>query len=274
METAIGVFASRDRAEDAVKRLVNQEVPEQAIIFLTRAESEADTTGKPVANTAGVAATLMSVPGIGPVFGLGLGAAALLGLGPRSGAAVRKAASVTAITQPALDEKYPDDVTFFREVLQQGRSLVVVRTDSSEIAKRASRTLDCLSLGLRPLSPAKMHAATRHNGNVAVIDISGRITHGEGNVRLREIVDDLLGKDHKKIVLNLGEVNYVDSSGMGELVRLYTSIRDQGGEMKLVNLSARVQSLLNMTRLHVVFKIEPDEAAAIAAFGRATQGNA
>jgi anti-sigma B factor antagonist len=156
--------------------------------------------------------------------------------------------------------------------LQQGRSLVVVRTDSLEIAKKASRALDRMGLGLRPLSPAKMHAATRQIGNVAVIDISGRITQGEGNVRLREIVDDLLAKDNKKLVLNLGEVYYVDSSGMGELVRLYTSIRNRGGDMKLVNLSGRVQSLLNMTSLNLVFKIEPDEAAAVASFGGSSQG--
>jgi len=285
VETAIGVFASRDCAEDAVKDLLRLGVPEEAIVFLTRAESEAKTTGKEVGATvggfvggaaalsAGVAtATLMFVPGIGQVFALGFGATALLGLvGAGAGVAVGRAISDTAPAQPTPDEKCSDDVTFFHEVLKQGRSLVVVRTESAEIAKKASYTLDRLGLGLRPLSPAKMQAATRHIGDVAVVDISGRITHGEGNVMLREIVYDLLGKDSKKILLNLGEVHYIDSSGMGELVRVYTTVRNQGAEMKLVNLSIRVQDLLQMTRLHVVFQIEGNEATAINSFGGDSQ---
>ncbi len=280
METAIGVFASRDRAEAAVKDLLRHGVPEPAIVFLTPAESDAKTADKQVAEnvgsgaglSTGVASTLMSVPGIGQVFALGLGAAALLGrLGAGTGAATAKAVSGMA-AQPTPDEKCSEDVACFREVLQQGRSLVVVRTDSAEIAKTASHRLDCLGLGLRPLSPAKMQAATRQIGNVAVVDISGRITYGEGNVRLREIVHDLLGKDNKKILLNLGEVHYIDSSGMGELVRIYRFIRSQGGEVKLVNLSGRVQGLLQMTRLSAVFQIEHNEAAAIASFGGGAQG--
>jgi anti-sigma B factor antagonist len=264
LETAIGVFASRAGAEDAVKHLVNQGVPEQSVVFLTQAatqgESEAPSgaigVGGPL-RSAKVAATLMSVPGIGQVLAMGFGAAALLGL----------VGAGSATAQPTPDEKCRDDVAIFREVLKQGRSLVVVRTDSLDIARTASRTLDRLGLGLRPLSPAKMQATTRQIGNVVVIDISGKITYSEGNVRLREIVHDLLGRDRKNILLNLGAVQYVDSSGMGELVRVYTTVRAQGGEMKLVNLSGRVQGLLQMTRLSAVFQIESDEATAIDSFG-------
>jgi len=260
VETAIGVFASRDCAEDAATKLLSLGVPDEAIVFLTPAESEAQvgSTQGGGGGRSGLAATLISVPGIGQVFALGFGAAALLGL---VGASVG-----AAPVQPTPDEKCSDDVAFFREVLKQGRSLVVVRTESAETAKKASYTLDRLGLGLRPLSPAKMQAATRHIGDVAVVDLSGKITHGEGNVMLRQIVHDLLGKDNKKILLNLGEVYYIDSSGMGELVRVYTSIRNQGGEMKLMNLSRRVQDLLQMTRLNAVFQIEDTQAAAIDSF--------
>jgi len=180
----------------------------------------------------------------------------------------------TSAPQPTPHEKCADDAAFFREILQQGQSLVVVRTESPEIAKSASRRLDCLGLGLRPLSPAKMQVSTRQACNVAVIDISGKITHGEGNVKLREIVRDLLGEDNNKILLNLGEVHYIDSSGMGELVRIYISIRNQGGEVKLVNPSRRVQDLLQMTRLTAVFQIEQDEAAAIASLRGPSPGDA
>src|SRR5207344_1964568 len=124
--------------EAAVKDLWAHGVPEPSVVFLTRAESEAE-TGR---GTAGMAATLMSVPGIGQVFALVLGAAALLGLGTGPTAAFAEPISHTPKPQPTPDQQCPDDAAFFREALQQGRSLVVVRTDSAEIARTASRRLD------------------------------------------------------------------------------------------------------------------------------------
>jgi len=84
---------------------------------------------------------------------------------------------------------------------------------------------------------------------------------------LREIVRELADKGNKKIVLNLGEVQYIDSSGVGELVKTHTTIRNQGGELKLTNLNRRVHDLLHMTRLSAVFDIQKDEASAIQSFG-------
>ena len=176
VETAIGVFASRDGAEGAVKDLLGRGVPEQAIVFLTRAETQSGATKQGASKVAG---TLMSVPGIGQVFALGLGAAALLGLGGNIDTAVTPVSDHPA-PLPTPNEKCSDDVAFFRDLLQQGRSLVVVRTDSAEIARTASRRLDCLGLGLRPLSAAKMQAAARQIGDIAVIDVSGKITYGDG----------------------------------------------------------------------------------------------
>jgi len=112
-------------------------------------------------------------------------------------------------------------------------------------------------------TPLKMQTTTRHIGDVAVVDISGRITLGEGNVMLREIVRGLIDNGTRKIVLNLGEVQYVDSSGVGELVKAHTTVRTQGGKLRLVNLNKRLHDLLQMTRLAAVFDIEPDETSAI-----------
>ena len=282
METAIGVFSSRDHAEEAVKELQERGVPEQSIVYLTRSESEAKTIAKEFGATvggfvggaagmsAGVVAATLLLPGIGPVFALGFGAAALLGLaGVGAGATVASSASHDAqAPQPTPDEKCSEDVAFFHEVLKEGRSLIVVRTESQEIATSACAILDRLGLGMEGKTPVKMQTGTRQVGDVIVLDISGRITLGEGNVVLREIVRDLADKGNKRIVLNLGDVNYIDSSGVGELVKTHTTIRSKGGELKLTNLNKRVHDLLQMTRLSAVFDIQKDEASALKTFGR------
>jgi len=113
-----------------------------------------------------------------------------------------------------------------------------------------------------------MKASTRQVDGVTIVDLSGRITLGEGSVVLRDTVKDLLGKGQKKILLNLGDVSYIDSSGIGELVSAYTSVRNQGGELKLLHLTKKVHDLLQITKLYTVFDVKDDEAAAISAFNR------
>jgi anti-sigma B factor antagonist len=278
METAVGVFSSRDRTEEAVKQLLQRGVPEQSIVFLTRSESEAKTitrkVGAYVGGFAGGAAGLGAgvvaaslLPGIGPVFALGFGAAALLGLaGAGAGATVASAAAPHSEAAPTPEEKCSEDAAFFREVLKKGQSLIVVRTESQEIASSACAVLDQLGLGMRDKTPVKMQTSTRQIDDIAVLDVSGRITLGEGNVMLREIVRDLADKGTRRIVLNLGEVDYIDSFGVGELVKTHTMIRSKGGELKLANLSKRVHDLLDMTRLSAVFDIQKDEASALKSF--------
>src|ERR1700746_1687266 len=113
-----------------------------------------------------------------------------------------------------------------------------------------------------------MKASNRQGGGINVVDMSGRITLGEGSVVLREAVKDLLAKGQKKILLNLGDVTYIDSSGIGELVSAFTAVRREGGELKLLNLTKKVHDLLQITKLYTVFDIKDDEAAAIKAFGK------
>ncbi len=111
-----------------------------------------------------------------------------------------------------------------------------------------------------------MKASTRQVDGIAVVDISGRITLGEGSTLLRDTVRDLVSKGKKQILLNLGDVTYIDSSGIGELVSAYTSVRNQGGELKLLNLTKKVHDLLQITKLYTVFDIKDDEAAAVKSF--------
>ena len=114
-----------------------------------------------------------------------------------------------------------------------------------------------------------MKASTRQVDGITIVDLSGRITLGEGSVVLRDTIKDLLSKGQKKILLNLGDVSYIDSSGIGELVSAFTSVRNQGGELKLLHLTKKVHDLLQITKLYTVFDVKDDEAQAIGAFARA-----
>ena len=107
---------------------------------------------------------------------------------------------------------------------------------------------------------------TRQVGDVSVVDVAGRITLGEGSSALRDTLRDLLAKDQKKILLNLGEVTYIDSSGIGELVSGFTTVTNQGGQLKLLSLTKRVQDLLQITKLYTVFDVHDEESHAIRSF--------
>ena len=106
----------------------------------------------------------------------------------------------------------------------------------------------------------------RQVGDVTVIDASGRITLGEGSSTVRDTIRDLTSSGKKKLLLNLGDVTYIDSSGIGELVSGYTSVTNQGGQLKLLNLTKRVQELLQITKLYTVFEVFDDEAAGVRSF--------
>jgi len=108
--------------------------------------------------------------------------------------------------------------------------------------------------------------STRQVGDVSVVDVAGRITLGEGSSALRESLRDMVSKNRKKILLNLGEVSYIDSSGIGELVSGFTTVTNSGGQLKLLNLNKRVKDLLQITKLYTVFDVHDDEAGAIRSF--------
>ena len=110
--------------------------------------------------------------------------------------------------------------------------------------------------------------STRQSDGVAIVDLRGRITLGDGSVTVRNTVHDLLAKGQKNILLNLGDVNYIDSSGIGELVSAFTTAKKQGGELKLLNLSKRVHDLLQITKLYTVFDVKDDEAIAVQSFSK------
>ncbi len=108
--------------------------------------------------------------------------------------------------------------------------------------------------------------STRQVGDVTVIDASGRITLGEGASNFRDTIRDLAAKGNKKLLLNLGEVSYIDSSGIGEMVSSFTTVTNGGGTLKLLGLNKRVKDLLQITKLYTVFEVFDDEPAALRSF--------
>jgi anti-sigma B factor antagonist len=114
---------------------------------------------------------------------------------------------------------------------------------------------------------ATIQASTRLVDGVVIVDISGQLRLGEGTGRLREVISQLVGDGYRKILLNLSGVVHIDSSGIGELMTTYTSLRNQGGELKLMNLTKNVRNLLQVTRLYTVFDVHEDQASALQSFG-------
>ena len=108
--------------------------------------------------------------------------------------------------------------------------------------------------------------ASREVDGVTVLDLNGRITLGEGSVQLREAVRDLISKGSKTMLLNMGDVNYIDSSGLGELVSAYTTAKNQSAQVKLLNLTKRIQDLLAITKLLTVFETYESEPEAVKSF--------
>jgi anti-sigma B factor antagonist len=111
-----------------------------------------------------------------------------------------------------------------------------------------------------------MRIDSRTVGDVKVLDCTGKITLGEGTIAVRNTIGDILQSGGKKIILNLADINYIDSSGVGELVHTYTTVASKGGQLKLLSLTKKVHEVLAITKLLTVFQIYDDEQAAVASF--------
>ncbi|MBN1568680.1 MAG: STAS domain-containing protein [Acidobacteria bacterium] len=111
-----------------------------------------------------------------------------------------------------------------------------------------------------------MKIDSRSVGDIYILDCSGKITLGEGTMAVRNTIQDILKTGGRKIVLNLANVNYIDSPGVGELVRTYTTVVGQGGQLKLLSLTKKIREILAITRLLTVFQVYDSETATIASF--------
>lgn len=113
---------------------------------------------------------------------------------------------------------------------------------------------------------AELNISERQAGDVTILDLSGKITIGEGSVALRGTIRRLLGEGKNKILLNLGSVGYIDSSGIGELVSSFTAVNKESGQLKLLNLTQKIQDLLAITKLLTVFDVFDDEGEALGSY--------
>jgi anti-sigma B factor antagonist len=280
VEIAIGIFDSTERAEQAVKELRQNQIPGQAIIFLTASENEAmsftnevgayvgGVMGGAVQFTAGqIGSALAMVPGFGQVYAIGLGAAALLHyLGSKVGATTVKRSLEASRFKLTAPEQSAIDTAYFIDVLKHGRSIVMVQTKFRDVAAEATAILDRLGLGKQTPTTSKAGSSTRQVEGLTIVDLRGRIDFGDGSTRLRDILGDLVKRGKTKVLLNMQDVDFVDSSGIGEMVRGHVQLAKIGGQLKLVNLSKHVTMLLQVTRLNKVFEIFDNELEGIKSF--------
>jgi anti-sigma B factor antagonist len=206
----------------------------------------------------------------------------LLGLlGKKAGAAAGAKLTKNVDADVVRDEQSAEDAEVFLGILKTDRSLIVVRTESHETAKTACVIFDRMGIAGTATPPIltppseKMQAVTRPAGNgVTVLEMRGRIILGAGNVVLRDAVQDLIVRGNILVLLDLREVEHIDSAGLGELVRSHTSLRKAGGQLKLLNPSAKIKEMLQMSMLHKVFDLQNDEVSAIKSFGRLSKSGA
>lgn len=233
--------------------------------------------GGAVQFTAGqIGSALAMVPGFGQVYAIGLGAAALLHyLGSKVGAsAVKRSLEESRFTLTA-PEQSAIDAAYFIDVLKHGRSIVIVQTRFRDVAAEATAILDRLGLGKQTPTATmpKAESSTRQVEGVTVVDLRGRIDFGDGSKRLRETLSELVTCGAQKVLLNMKDVDFVDSSGIGEMVRGHVQLAKIGGQLKLVNLSKHVHMLLQVTSLNKVFQIFDNEASGIKSFASGPAAN-
>ena len=272
MRTAIGVFADLNRAEEAIRKLLANHVPPERITFLTRSEPEAHSVGKHLADVGSSAQasalparfSVLSIPGIGHVFVQGPGDNAFA-------EAAASDASTASVLPPANDPwrnvsspaGAEDDAAFFRRVLLDGCSVIMVRSDSNAVATAACEVLDRLSLGIRRTAAGKSAVTVRQIPGAAVATFSGKLALDEGCRLLRETIRALLDAGQIRILLNLERLEFMDSAGLGELVRTHVAVRARGGQLTLIHPAPNVFQLLRVTKVDQVFDIAHDELSAL-----------
>ena len=273
MKTAVGIFSNADRAEEAIRALIKNQVPPERITLLTRSESDANRVGRhlpadqrsPAATGNPAQFSVLSIPGMNPVLVQGPDVNDLfeppVAAGSNLLSAPRSPDDPWRKTFPNSGEE--DDSAYFRRVLDAGSSVIVVRSDSHRVATAACEVLDKLSLGVGKAPSTKSQVSVRQVPGGAIATFSGKLALDDGCKLLRETVRAFLDAGQLRILLNLEHLGFLDSAGLGELVRTHVAVRNRGGQLTLVNPSPSVRHLLRLTRMDNVFDFAPDELTAL-----------
>jgi len=268
MDSAIGIFATRERAEEALLRLLKEHVPEDRIVFLTGSEKDVEQVGTRMSSNESRAGDMAVprlhsgslTPGSSTVFALEFAPANV------SCSAVARpilSAGTSSHFASLVGSPSSQDTEFFRRVLDDGQSVIIVRTNSTAAAAAACRIFDDLAWHMRRSGATQTSVIFRRIPGGALAEFTGKIALTDGTALLRESIRNFLNFGYKLILLDLERVDYVDSAGIGELVRSHATVRSHGGQLKLVRPSAGVLRLLQMTKLNKVFEIAPDQATAL-----------
>lgn len=270
MRTAVGVFSKLDQAEHAIRALLKNRVPPERITFLTRSEPDANSIGNHLYSDSGSANvgtparfSVISVSGIGPILVQGPDVTDIFDPSSQVGATHLRTASNDPWRQTPVAHGSDDDAAFFRRMLNDGCSVIVVRTDSSQIAMAAVEVLDKLSLGIGKPPAGKGHVSVRQIPGAAIATFSGKLALDDGCLLLRETIRAFLDARQLRILLNLERLEFLDSAGLGELVRTHVAVRARGGQLTLINPSPNVRQLLRVTKVDQVFDIAHDELSAL-----------
>jgi anti-sigma B factor antagonist len=253
MNTVVGIFSTRERAEQALTLLLQKHIPEYRIVYLTGSESDARAVDKKVGEAAG--------PRQVETGSLSAGARSVyaLGLGGSSSAASVGSSPFSALVSSASSE----DTELFQRVLGDGHSVVIVRTKAPQSAASVCEIFDNYALHMKRTGSRETSASFRRIPGGVLAEFTGRIALGDGTSLLRESIQNFLAFGHSQVVLDLERVDYVDSAGLGELVRAYTTVRNHGGQIKFVKPSPGVLRLLQTTKLDQVLDIVADQSTAI-----------
>lgn len=268
MHTTVGIFATRERAEEALVRLLENHIPEYRIVYLTRSEQDAATVSGRMnerdfaASKSQARETGRLTPNPSPVFALGFGDKTPL---PSTHPPFGLSAGDPALLDSLVASASSEDRDFFQRVLDGGNSAVVVRTNSAMSAAAVCEIFDTFALHMRRSGSTPTSVILRRLSGGALAEFSGKIALGEGTALLRESIQNLVQFGYLHILLDLEHVDYVDSAGLGELVRSLVTVRGHGRTLKLVGPSAGVLRLLQMTRLDRIFEIVADQPAALRA---------
>lgn len=264
MDTTVGIFASRERAEEALVRLLQRHVPEYRIVYLTQSSDDAQTVDRQIrarspqdSNASPRSVETGSLgPDGGPVFALDFSGRPPSLNTPAGSSNVFATLVITASSQ---------DKDFFQRVLDEGHSVVIVRTNSAKAAADACEIFDSFALHMKRGGSAQTSVVFRRVPGGALAEFTGRIARTEGTALLRESIQNFLTFGYKQILLDLERVAYLDSAGLGELVRSHATIQNHGGHLIIVRPSDGVLRLLQITKLDQVFDIATDQSAAMRA---------